>query len=550
MSIPMIKSHSQWDGAVIRPDDFPTELIRKTIFARSRFHKAIKLIRSIEMISDEDFTECTNKYYISASHINDAYIAVLAIYNCIQEKQIPVGKEIKIHMAEKKAVQPLAIMSISESEDDDDEDAHTGEAPVIHMLSGAYEYEICRDILMDDKVEFFVSCTPDGGQGKSPQASGCCRCITIDACSDESPRDIMTDYFLDKEFDIGEVEDDIDVLINALGTSNEYVINSAARQVITNHLFNGPDSRTLSAEDFTGIAGLFSEKPQSVSIEAEIVGLEREKEKLMGIIDSISIDLLRTERGLTKGASGCNIVFAGPPGTAKTTLARRFAQCLEERRIIRSKACFKECVKSDIVGYYVGQTAVLVDKLFSDMAANGGGVIFFDEIYTLSENDSTSFDREAVTCIVQNMENYRDKIFCIFAGYEEKMTEFLSSNPGLSSRIPFTINFGGYSNETLIRIFGSIAAAEHYKIAGGCNDIISDFFGKLRICRGERFGNGREARNLFINAKQKHALRISGSRKMTAKMLTEISREDISEAISDILLSESGVRNVGRRIGF
>lgn len=99
-----IKSHSQWDGAIIRPDDFPMELIRKTIFARSRFHEATKLIRSIEMISDEDFTECTNKYYISASHINDAYIAVLAIYNCIREKQIPVGKEIKIHMAEKKAV--------------------------------------------------------------------------------------------------------------------------------------------------------------------------------------------------------------------------------------------------------------------------------------------------------------------------------------------------------------------------------------------------------------------------------------------------------------
>ena len=206
-------------------------------------------------------------------------------------------------------------------------------------------------------------------------------------------------------------------------------------------------------------------------------------------------------------------------------------------------------MKSDIVGYYVGQTAALVDKLFSEMAANGGGVILFDEIYTLSENDSTSFDREAVTCIVQNMENYRDKIFCIFAGYEEKMMEFLSSNPGLSSRIPFTVKFGGYSDETLIRIFGSIVAAEHYKIAGGCNDIISDFFNKLRAYRGDRFGNGREARNLFTNAKQKHALRISGSKKKTTKMLTEISREDISEAISDILLSETGAGSV-RRIGF
>lgn len=549
MSLPMIKSHFQWSGAVIRPDEFSADLIRKTIFARSRFHEAIKLIRSIEMISDEDFAECTNKYYISASHINDAYIAVLAIYNCIREKQIPVGKEIMIHMAEKKANQPIAIMSISESEDDDDEEGHTGEAPVIHMLSPSGEYEISRDILMDDKVEFFVSCMPDGCQHKRPKTSGCCRCITIDACGDESPRDIMVDYFLDKEFDIDEVEAEINSLISAMGTSNEYVITSAARQVITNHLFNDPDSRSLSVEDFSGIAGLFSEKPASVSIGAEIVGLEREKEKLMGIIDSISIDLLRTERGLTKGVSGCNMVFAGPPGTAKTTLARHFAKCLEERGIIRSKTCFKECVKSDIVGYYVGQTAALVDKLFSEMAANGGGVIFFDEIYTLSENDSTSFDREAVTCIVQNMENYRDKIFCIFAGYEEKMMEFLSSNPGLSSRIPFTIKFGGYSDETLIRIFGSIAAAEHYKIAGGCNDIISDFFNKLRAYRGERFGNGREARNLFTNAKQKHALRISGSKKKTTKMLTEISREDISEAISDILLSETGAGSV-RRIGF
>lgn len=156
MSIPMIKSHSQWSGAVIRPDEFSADLIRKTIFARSRFHEAIKLIRSIEMISDEDFAECTNKYYISASHINDAYIAVLAIYNCIREKQIPIGKEITIHIAEKKANQPIAIMSIPESEDDDDEEGHTGEAPVIHMLSPSGEYEISRDILMDDKVEFSI----------------------------------------------------------------------------------------------------------------------------------------------------------------------------------------------------------------------------------------------------------------------------------------------------------------------------------------------------------------------------------------------------------
>ncbi|MBR0365445.1 MAG: AAA family ATPase, partial [Clostridia bacterium] len=282
----------------------------------------------------------------------------------------------------------------------------------------------------------------------------------------------------------------------------------------------------------------------------DLVGLKNEREKLRGIIDMLRLETRRERFGYGRVSNGCNIVFAGPPGTAKTTLARQFARALSEMGLIEDDENFKECKKSDIIGAYVGWTAKQVDMMFHSISKKGGGVIFFDEIYTLTDS-KTDYDKEAITCITQNMENYRDKVFCIFAGYGDKMDEFLSANPGLRSRIQFNIKFGDYDNETLYEIFCSMAKGNGFEIKGECRETVVDFFARLKRSRGEQFGNGREARNLFTNAVQKMAHRLGDRTDTTRDDLTTLTGEDIRLATEDILSSEIGKTDKkSGRIGF
>lgn len=244
------------------------------------------------------------------------------------------------------------------------------------------------------------------------------------------------------------------------------------------------------------------------------------------------------------------MVFAGQPGTAKTTVAREFAKVLAERGIIPSTENFRECRKSDIVGQYVGHTAQKVDSLFQELHSKGGGVIFFDEIYTLSEKNNTSFDTEAINCITQNMENYRSSVFCIFAGYRGKMSDFINSNPGMSSRITTTINFATYDNSALCNIFDSIIRKNKFTVIGEYHDEINSFFDKLREMKGDNFGNGREARNLFDNAKRCAANRVISSKRLTKSMLSIITSEDIRTAAEEITASLIEEKSKSSPIGF
>ncbi len=556
MSIPMIHKHSFGDKKYLQPADISDEQIRKAVYSRSRFSMTVELMRRLDRIDAEDFSENTNKYFISAEHINDAYIAVMAIYGCIADKMEELGSVILLDERDGKNTESNVAAAIKISAEMNDpstaEMLSCENNPVIHNLPSLSEGNIGRDILLDDRIEFFICCPPaDRSDPVMKQVEGCCRCVFIESDSSEDPRSILTDYFWERDYDPENVEKEISSLVRSIHTRDEYVIASAARQVISNHLYNSPDDRELTRSDFKGVAELFSASSAKVSVKgASLVGLEKETEKINGIINSVGIDKLRFDKGISRSFSGCSMVFAGPPGTAKTTLARLFAEKLAELHIIKSGSCFKECTKSDYVGQYVGHTAAKVDSLFSEMSKNGGGVIFFDEIYTLAEDNATAFDKEAVTCITQNMENYRGNVFCIFAGYEDKMDSFLSSNPGLRSRMSFIVRFSGYSDETLVSIFRSMAAADNYKLPDSCEDILCDFFSRLRSSRGEKFGNGREARNLLVNAKQKHAQRISGFKKKTAKMLTVLEIEDISSAAEDMLSSELSDGFVHRTIGF
>ncbi|MBQ5333818.1 MAG: AAA family ATPase [Oscillospiraceae bacterium] len=556
MSIRNIEKHSLGEKKYLRPGDYDSEEICEAIYSRSRFNSLSELLARLDEIDDDDFSEYTNKYFISANNINDAYIAVMAIYFCISQKLDRIGEMILIDGLKKKSAESNVSAAINMSAEMNNPETAELIAdennPLLHICTSPSAIGITADSLLDRRTEFFVclpAISPD-----SPALSStlsCCSTVLIGTDSTEEAVNIINSYFWEKNFNADNVQKEIRSLVKQSYSCDEYIMSAAARFVITNHLKNDPSGRDLTRRDFKGTGSFFSAPAESSKIRGDsLIGLENESDKLDGIIKSIMLDKMRFDRGLSDSFNGCSMVFAGPPGTAKTTLARRFADMLAYLRLIKSSACFKECRKSDIVGQYVGQTAAKIDSLFTEMAENGGGVIFFDEIYTLSEENATIYDKEAVTCITQNMENFRGKIFCIFAGYENKMTEFLSSNPGMRSRISFVVKFEEYCDDDLCRIFIKIAEGENFKVPDNCDDILRSYFIRLRKLRGEQFGNGREARNLFVNAKQKHAIRIGAHKKMTDKMLTVLDLEDISEASADIISSELENKENMISIGF
>lgn len=135
------------------------------------------------------------------------------------------------------------------------------------------------------------------------------------------------------------------------------------------------------------------------------------------------------------------------------------------------------------------------------------------------------------------MENYRSTVFCIFAGYENKMKEFIEANPGIGSRISTNVKFKPYDDKTLCEIFGNIIKWNNFTVLGKYEETLMNYFAKLRVLRGETFGNGREARNLFENTKRFMANRIMPEKKITKQMLSIITSDDIKSAASEILES-------------
>ena len=232
-----------------------------------------------------------------------------------------------------------------------------------------------------------------------------------------------------------------------------------------------------------------------------MVGLKEVKEVIDRIIVSHKMQKVRKEMGLKQETFSYHMLFTGNPGSAKTTVARLLAEILEEEGIL-STGDFVECGRSDLVGKYVGWTAKQVKSKFREA---DGGVLFIDEAYALVD-DENSFGDEAINTIVQEMENNRDDVIVIFAGYPEKMLDFLDKNEGLRSRIAFHIDFPDYNAEEMTDILKLMAEEKGYHIDTAiekkCMDIFAD------ACSQPEFGNGRYVRNLLEQAIMKQSVRV------------------------------------------
>ncbi len=571
---------------------YDPETIFSIIRERSRFSDVVALTDKLSSISPSTLTSFfTPHFYINTSNENDALITVLALYYTLNDVW---AENLNPLIATYDAVRrPYAAGGGGFFENDDtsffgynpsDDERNTlqqlkeDNTPILNFnatfgfYGGDANFSTCDPD--GEKILFHISVNRNAGStiifddgdeeslGDSIMESEKEYADSINFvfvhCGKDSNQEIgqmLRDGLVDKGFNVEKVEKKLESLTKNRNDVTEYTIQSYERNILNQHLLNDPDSLEITEDDFRKIKTNenqdITQTPKKYS--HKIVGLEKEREKIDGVVKMLSFEKKRREFGISSISNGCNMVFAGPPGTAKTTLAREFAAKLAELGFIQNSASFIECTKSDIVGQYVGWTAKQVDSMFSRMHKMGGGVIFFDEIYTLSEKQSTCYDTEAITCIVQNMENYRDSVYCIFAGYENKMDEFLSANPGIRSRVSFTVKFDNYDNAILNDVFASIATGSGYNLPKDFNVVTDEFFDKLKKSRGSQFGNGREARNLFTNSVQKMAMRIgSTDKKLTKKAVSTFVLEDIRAAASDILGSEIKIAKTAdtTRIGF
>lgn len=217
------------------------------------------------------------------------------------------------------------------------------------------------------------------------------------------------------------------------------------------------------------------------------------------------LDMLNAEKGIKADRPSMHMVFTGNPGTAKTTVARLFAQIMKDNGLL-TKGDLYEVGRADIVGQFVGQTAPLVKKHFN-MAK--GSVLFIDEAYSLVDDRNGLYGDEAINTIVQEMENNRSDLVVIFAGYPDKMEEFLNKNPGLRSRIAFHVNFDDYSTDELIDIADLMIKKTGFKFTGEAHKKLGEVFDAAR--KKQDFGNGRYVRNLIELSSLKQASRLAKS---------------------------------------
>ncbi|MDD7334648.1 MAG: AAA family ATPase [Lachnospiraceae bacterium] len=271
----------------------------------------------------------------------------------------------------------------------------------------------------------------------------------------------------------------------------------------------------------------------------EMIGLSSVKAVLHKAIANYKLNKLCLEKGIQRGRASLHMVFTGNPGTAKTTVARLFAEILKDEKVL-STGTFVEVGRADLVGDHVGATAPMVKRKFKEAQ---GGVLFIDEAYSLCDSYENGFGDEAINTLVQEMENHRDDVIVIFAGYPEPMKQFLDRNPGMLSRIAFHVEFEDYSTDELCDITKLMLSRKQMTITDAAMDKLRENYENIR--ESDDYGNGRYVRKILEEAEMNLAERILklDESEITTELISTIDEGDIPKSCVKKLPAK-------RKIGF
>ncbi|HMV13303.1 MAG TPA: CbbX protein, partial [Nitrosomonas sp.] len=256
-------------------------------------------------------------------------------------------------------------------------------------------------------------------------------------------------------------------------------------------------------------------------LDRELIGLKPVKTRIHEIAALLLVDRVRKQLGLSAGAPSLHMCFTGNPGTGKTTVALRMSEILHRLNYVR-EGHLVSVTRDDLVGQYIGHTAPKTKEVIKKAM---GGVLFIDEAYYLYKPENErDYGAESIEILLQTMENNRDDLVVILAGYKDRMDKFFYSNPGMRSRIAHHIDFPDYSANELLAIAKLMLAAQNYRFSPSGENAFSEYL-QLRM-KLEHFANARSVRNALDRARLRQANRLFTSAKKT---LTSIDLMTIEE---------------------
>lgn len=257
-----------------------------------------------------------------------------------------------------------------------------------------------------------------------------------------------------------------------------------------------------------------------------LVGIQNVKDEIKTLTNFLKIQKLRQEKGLANISVTLHSVFCGSPGTGKTTVARLMGKVYKELGILSSGHLI-ETDRSGLVAGHIGQTAIKVDEMVKSAV---DGVLFIDEAYALKpENSRTDFGQEAIDTLLKRMEDYRDRLVVIVAGYSNEMKRFIDANPGLGSRFNKYFYFDDYKPEELISIFTGVCNKNNFQLNNQAKEKLLNKFTYLYNYKDQKFGNGRLVRNIFDKTVEKQANRLVNISELTKETMMTILPEDIPQ---------------------